>query len=170
MVSDDGKFSNLGEVVDDDNNPSLDELIRARGVALSSAWLGGGLDIGGVGDPERAAGVHQDVLEGAIEVKGLGVLDEVHSIFPLANVAVRNVGGDVAGDADPSKILGEAGQGRFGARMCQGVVKNANDIQAVLPWRHGTPAFDGAFVYLYPLKLCRVGTVAGSLTLELRKF
>ena len=57
------------------------------------------------------------------------IFDQVHSVLPLANVVVRLIilAGDVAGDADPSRILCEAGKGRFSARMCQGVVEDEND-------------------------------------------
>ena len=74
MVSDDGKFRDLREVIDDDDYPRFDELVRASRLSCF-AVLAGGLSVSGVWNPEGAARVHEDVFERAIEVKGLRVFD-----------------------------------------------------------------------------------------------
>ena len=65
MVFDHCKFSDLGEVVDHDQYPSLARgLTRCRGgqAGRDNLW-----------EEERSSRVHQDVLEGPIKVERVGV-------------------------------------------------------------------------------------------------
>ena len=107
------------------------------------------------------------MLEGAVEIKWLWVLEQLHPVLALAGVAAFDELCHVVRDTDPGEVLRQVGQGVFGSCVGERIVKDPNDVQPVFFRWYGAPALDLALADLKPLCLSGMRAVAGCALLKL---